>query len=188
MAGGWISVDGKKYYIDPSTTTITTGKKRSMVRIMCLIQMEADRFFCKSSNSGPTTPTSARTIKNYLAGSIAAGIPGSVRMGRRLNDSKRKGVSPTWPFRYNSQNSSYDYNNYRDLSDANRAKGLDCSGFVGWASYQVMHTKSGESGGYTVVSGDIGSYYQNTLKMGTDRKPELSFTDRLEDAAGRYWL
>ena len=29
-----------------------------------------------------------------------------------------------------------------------------------------MHTKSGEGGGYTVVSGDIGSYYQNTLKWG----------------------
>ena len=83
-------------------------------------------------------------------------------MGRRLNDSNRKGVSPTWISWYNSQNSNYDYNNYRDLSDANRAKGLDCSGFVGWASYQVRHTKSGESGGYTVVSGDIGSYYQNT--------------------------
>lgn len=59
--------------------------------------------------------------------------------------------------------SSYNYNNYRDLSTANRAKGLDCSGFVGWAAQQVM--RNGNS--YTVVSGEIGSYYKNTLKWGT---------------------
>lgn len=53
---------------------------------------------------------------------------------------------------YNSQSSSYDYNNYRDLSTANRAKGFDCSGFVGWAAYQIMQSKSGIGSGYTVVS------------------------------------
>ena len=62
---------------------------------------------------------------------------------------------------YNSQSSSYDYNNYRDLSTANRAKGFDCSGFVGWSAYQVMQSKSGVGNGYTVVSGEIGSYYQS---------------------------
>ena len=62
---------------------------------------------------------------------------------------------------YNSQSSSYDYNNYRDLSTANRAKGFDCSGFVGWSAYQVMQSKSGVGSGYTVVSGEIGSYYKS---------------------------
>ena len=62
---------------------------------------------------------------------------------------------------YNSQSSSYDYNNYRDLSTANRAKGFDCSGFVGWAAYQVMQSKSGVGSGYTVVSGEVGSYYKS---------------------------
>ena len=78
-------------------------------------------------------------------------------------DSTRIGVSPTWQSFYLSQTSSYNYNNYRDLSTANRAKGLDCSGFVGWAAQQVM--RNGNS--YTVVSGEIGSYYKNTLKWGT---------------------
>ena len=84
-----------------------------------------------------------------------------VYRGGGWNDSTRKGVSPAWVSWYNSQNSSYDYKNYDDLSVANRAKGLDCSGFVGWAAYQVMHTSSGQGGGYTVVSGDVGSSYQS---------------------------
>ncbi len=167
VSTGWISVDGKKYYIDPSTTTITTGKKLidGTYYVFDSNGVLTDSYK-ESSNSGPTTPTSARTIKNYLAGALQPVGQALYVWGGGWNDSNRKGVSPTWISWYNSQNSNYDYNNYRDLSDANRAKGLDCSGFVGWASYQVMHKKSGESGGYTVVSGDIGSYYQNTLKWG----------------------
>ena len=86
--------------------------------------------------------------------------------GGGWNDANRKGVSPTWKQWYDSQTSSYNYNNYRDLSTANRAKGLDCSGFVGWAAYQVMQQKSGACYGYTVVSGQIGSYYKS-LGWGT---------------------
>lgn len=164
---GWVKENGKTYYINPSTTTITTGTK--------LIDGKYYVFdsngvmtgsYTDSSNSGPTAPTSARTLKNYLAGALQPVGRALYVWGGGWTDSTRKGVSPTWVSLYNSQTSSYNYNNYRDLTTANRIKGLDCSGFVGWASYQVMHTKSGEGGGYTVVSGDIGSYYQNTLKWG----------------------
>lgn len=164
---GWVKENGKTYYINPSTTTITTGTK--------LIDGKYYVFdsngvmtgsYTDSSNSGPTAPTSARTLKNYLAGALQPVGRALYVWGGGWTDSTRKGVSPTWVSWYNSQTSSYNYNNYRDLTTANRIKGLDCSGFVGWASYQVMHTKSGEGDGYTVVSGDIGSYYQNTLKWG----------------------
>ncbi len=164
---GWVKENGKTYYINPSTTTITTGTK--------LIDGKYYVFdsngvmtgsYTDSSNSGPTAPTSARTLKNYLAGALQPVGRALYVWGGGWTDSTRKGVSPTWVSWYNSQTSSYNYNNYRDLTTANRIKGLDCSGFVGWTSYQVMHTKSGEGGGYTVVSGDIGSYYQNTLKWG----------------------
>lgn len=164
---GWVKENGKTYYINPSTTTITTGTK--------LIDGKYYVFdsngvmtgsYTDSSNSGPTAPTSARTLKNYLAGALQPVGRALYVWGGGWTDSTRKGVSQTWVSWYNSQTSSYNYNNYRDLTTANRIKGLDCSGFVGWASYQVMHTKSGEGGGYTVVSGDIGSYYQNTLKWG----------------------
>ena len=61
------------------------------------------------------------------------------------NDATRKGVSPKWKQWYSewlSNPSGYDYNNYRDLTAVNRAKGLDCSGFVGWSAYQVMQSQS----------------------------------------------
>lgn len=165
--GGWVTVDGKKYYFNPDTLLITTGT----------ILLDGKYYVFDSSgvltdsydsDSGitPTTPTSARTIKNYLAGALQPVGKALYVWGGGWNDSTRKGVSPIWVSWYNSQSSNYDYNNYRDLSDTNRAKGLDCSGFVGWASYQVMHSQSGEGGGYTVVSGEIGPYYQNTLKWG----------------------
>ena len=82
--------------------------------------------------------------------------------GGGWNDSTRKGLSDTmtnWYNKWSANPSGYDYNNYRDLSTSNRAKGFDCSGFVGWAAYQVMQTQSNVGYGYTVVSGEIGSYY-----------------------------
>lgn len=71
VSTGWISVDGKKYYIDPSTTTITTGKKLidGTYYVFDSNGVLTDSYK-ESSNSGPTTPTSARTIKNYLAGAL----------------------------------------------------------------------------------------------------------------------
>ena len=165
--GGWVTIDGNKYYFNPDTFVMTTGTKlidgKYYVFNSSGVMVNS---YSGSSSDSPTAPTSERTIKNYLAGALQPVGQALYVWGGGWNDSKRKGVSPTWISWYNSQSSSYDYNNYRDLSDANRAKGLDCSGFVGWASYQVMHTKSGEGSGYTVVSGDIGSYYQNTLKWG----------------------
>ena len=164
---GWVKVDGKTYYINPSTTTITTGTKLidGKYYVFDSKGVMTDSY-SDNSNSGPTTPTSARTLKNYLAGALQPVGQALYVWGGGWTDSTRKGVSPTWISWYNSQSSSYDYNNYRDLTTANRIKGLDCSGFVGWASYQIMHSKSGEGDGYTVVSGDIGSYYQNSLKWG----------------------
>ena len=114
--------------------------------------------------------TGTKTIKNYLLGALQPVGQALYIWGGGWNDSTRKGVSPTWVEWYNKWSanpSGYDYNDYRDLSTTNRAKGLDCSGFVGWAAYQVMQTKSNVGFGYTVVSGDIGSYYSNTLKWGT---------------------
>ena len=167
MATGWVenTDKGTKYYFDPTTGAMYTGTQT----IDGVTYVFSDTGVCQGEKQNDPTPdgnTGSKTIKNYLAGALMPVGKALYVWGGGWNDSKRKGVSPTWISWYNSQSSSYDYNNYRDLSDANRAKGLDCSGFVGWASYQVMHTKSGEGSGYTVVSGDIGSYYQNTLKWG----------------------
>ena len=112
------------------------------------------------SPTQPVTPGSAKTIKNYLAGALTAVGKVLYVWGGGWTDANRKGLSPTMLKWYNSQSSNYDYHQYNDLTTANRVKGFDCSGFVGWSTYQVMHAKSNEGSGYTCVSGDVGGYYK----------------------------
>lgn len=171
MATGWVenTSNGKKYYFDPSTGKMFTG-----VQTIDGVKQEfgSDGVYVGVVESAPDTvaSTGTRTIKNYLAGALQPVGQALYVWGGGWNDSTRKGVSPTWTSWYNKwlpKPSSYDYNNYRDLSTTNRARGLDCSGFVGWAAYQVMQSASNVGSGYTVVSGDIGSYYKKTLKWGT---------------------
>lgn len=138
---------------------------------MCVGTVKINGYICEFDKNGlllsktkpgiTTTPTSERTIKNYLAGALQPVGQALYVWGGGWNSATLKGVNPTWKTWYNNQSSSYDYNNYRDLSESTRSKGLDCSGFVGWAAYQVMQTQSGIGDGYTVVSGDIGSHYKS---------------------------
>ena len=156
---GWLTYEDNKYYFDKTTGVMATGT----------VQIDGTTYIFDSdgklkgsptlSSGSLTAPTSTRTIKNYLAGAFQPIGQALYVWGGGWNDSTRKGTSPTMKSWYDSQNSSYDYQNYRDLSVANRAKGFDCSGFVGWAAYQVMQTKSNVGGGYTVVSGEVGSSY-----------------------------
>ena len=153
MAVGWTTIDGNKYYFDKETGVMATGD----------VTIDGQKYHFNSNGilSNTTSPTGSRTIKNYLAGALQPVGQALYVWGGGWNDSTRKGTSQTMTDFYNSQSSSYDYNNYRDLSTANRAKGFDCSGFVGWSAYQVMQSKSGVGSGYTVVSGEIGSYYKS---------------------------
>ena len=165
MATGWLtdSKGNKRYF--GTDGKMATGDKTIDGKEYTF---GSDGIMIVNTNTGGniTQPSSARTIKNYLLGALQPVGRALYVWGGGWNDSTRKGVSPTWQEWYNSQTSSYDFNNYRDLSTANRAKGLDCSGFVGWAAYQVMQTKSGVGSGYTVVSGEVGSYYKS-LGWGT---------------------
>lgn len=169
MATGWVTntKKGYKYYFDPNTGVMATG----IVSINGVkYEFADDGILIGEYSSMPSTTTNGKkTIKNYLLGAL---LPvGKVLYiwggGYNYSDQTRKGLSETWTKWYKSQPSSYNYLNYSDLSTTNRAKGLDCSGFVGWAAYQVMQTRSGVGGGYTVVSGDIGNQYQNRLGWGT---------------------
>lgn len=159
MATGWLtSTAGNKRYFDPSTGVMATGTKTIDGKTYTF---GSDGVMYVDTGVDISQPSSSKTIKNYLLGALQPVGQALYVWGGGWNDSTRKGVSPTWVSWYNSQSSSYDYNNYRDLSTANRAKGLDCSGFVGWAAYQVMQSKSGVGSGYTVVSGEVGSSYQS---------------------------
>lgn len=158
MATGWLtSSNGNKRYFNTSTGKMVTGTKTISGK---KYTFGSNGILIPDTGVDISTPSSSKTIKNYLLGALQPVGQALYVWGGGWNDSTRKGVSPTWKSWYNSQSSSYDYNNYRDLSTANRAKGLDCSGFVGWAAYQVMQTKSGVGSGYTVVSGEIGSSYK----------------------------
>ena len=164
-ATGWLTnaTSGNRYYLDPedngaavvnTTKTIDGVKyKFNASGVAAVIETPA--------GPGTASASGTRTIRNYLLQALQPVGQALYVWGGGWNDSTRKGVSPSWKAWYDSQSSSYDYNYYRDLSTENRAKGLDCSGFVGWACYQALHTKSGEGYGYTVVSGEIGSSYSS---------------------------
>ncbi|MBU5480468.1 N-acetylmuramoyl-L-alanine amidase family protein [Blautia sp. MSJ-19] len=178
-AGGWVTISGNKYYFDKTSFKMVTGTKTidgiiytfnsSGVLTSTTDPSKDDNNNNNSNNTSnsyfandpkPVKQTGSKTIKNYLAGALMPVGQALYIWGGGWNDSTLKGVKANWQNFYLSQSSSYNYNNYRDLSMGNRAKGLDCSGFVGWATYQVMQTKSDVGYGYTVVSGDIGSYYK----------------------------
>ena len=151
MMTGWRTISSNKYYFDKETGVMATGD--------VTIDGQTYHFNSNGILNNTAQPTGSKTIKNYLAGALQPVGQALYVWGGGWNDSTRKGISPTMTAFYNSQSSSYDYNNYRDLSTANRAKGFDCSGFVGWAAYQVMQSQSGIGSGYTVVSGSVGSSY-----------------------------
>ncbi len=161
MATGWVENKDKgiKYYFDPDTGIMYTGKHTIDGKEYVFAE---NGVYTPDVPTVPSDkPTGSKTIKNYLLGAVQPVGQALYVWGGGWTDSTRKGVSPIWKQWYASQSSSYDYNNYKDLSTSTRQKGLDCSGFVGWAAYQVMHTKSGVGYGYTVVANDVGSYYKS---------------------------
>ena len=160
MATGWVSniTSGVKYYFDPSTGVMATGTKT----IDGVQYTFSSSGVLQSSGSNPntTTPSSSRTIKNFLANALKP-VGQTLYVwggGHNWSDATRKGVSSKWKQWYDNNSSSYNYRNYMDLSESTEQKGLDCSGYVGWSVYQIMQSKSGGVN-YTTVSGDIGSLY-----------------------------
>ena len=164
-ARGWTTEsNGKKRYFDPNTAALVKGTTRTIDGVKYKFGADGYLIVPESSSSNaadpdaairPNQPTSAKTVKNYLLAAMQpVGRTLYVWGGGHGSDATRKGVSPVWTSWYNSQNSGYRYQNYDDLSAANIAKGLDCSGYVGWTTYQIMNTYS------TDVSGNIGALYK----------------------------
>lgn len=52
------------------------------------------------------------------------------------------GVSPLWKSFYQTQGADYDSSKYRYQIE----KGLDCSGYIGWAIYNTLETENGGEG------------------------------------------
>ena len=137
MATGWVSniTSGVKYYFDPSTGVMATGTKT----IDGVQYTFSSSGVLQSSGSNPntTTPSSSRTIKNFLANALKP-VGQTLYVwggGHNWSDATRKGVSSKWKQWYDNNSSSYNYRNYMDLSESTEQKGLDCSGYVGWSVY-----------------------------------------------------
>lgn len=72
------------------------------------------------------------------------------------SDALRIGLNPAWRSFASKQSSSYNYKKNR----FKRGYGLDCSGFVGWTVYNVLHTKNGKAGeGYVDKAKNLAKNY-----------------------------
>lgn len=102
------------------------------------------------------------TIKKFLQGAIEPigkaiyvwGGGWSVDGLGGSPEARSMGVSSQWVRFFNAQ--SKDYNFYN--TQYQRHDGLDCSGYVGWAIYNMMNTKSGNNG-YVMSSRDMAKNY-----------------------------
>lgn len=154
MATGWLeNSQGQKRYFDPKTGKMYVGEhtingKKYTFNNDGVLQPDYDYA------GGIAKPTGTKTIKNYLAGALQPIGKVLYVWGGGRDNPTIKGVSSIWKQWYASQDSDYDYRTYPNIS-----KGLDCSGYVGWAAYQVMHRKAGVGSGYMCTSGDIGGLY-----------------------------
>lgn len=72
------------------------------------------------------------------------------------------GLSKEWKTFYASQDSTYNYENY--MYEIH--KGLDCSGYVGWAIYNTLETKSNHGDGYVLKAEEMTKTFAN-MKLGT---------------------
>ncbi len=163
LTTGWITrkSDGARFYLDPAKKGAMLVNTTKQLDGVTYVFDKKGVSTIKLSPAGTVTRAagSSRTIKNYLLNALQACGRVLYIWGGGWTQSTIKGVPSSWTSWYNSQTSSFDYNNYRDLTTGNRVKGLDCSGFVGWAAYQIMQSASNAGSGYTVVSGSVGGSY-----------------------------
>lgn len=152
---GWLTMKstGKKYYLNPDNGGVLVKNTEMEIDGVLYVFDEEGAAVIKVDSPDISQPTGKRTIKNYLAGALQPVGQTLYVWGGGWNqtDSTRKGVSSVWRQWYDSQDRDYNYENYMYQSE----KGFDCSGFVGWSTYQAMHSKSGEGNGYTVVASEV---------------------------------
>ena len=157
---GWVTrkSDGARFYMDPKNggAMIVDATRNVGGTTYYFDKNGVATTSTTSSQSIPSAGSSERTIKNYLKNALQP-VGACLYVWGGWGHATTKGVPSDWKTFYDSQNSSYNYQNHMfELK-----KGVDCSGFVGWAAYQIMQSKSNVGGGYTVVSGQVGSSYVN---------------------------
>lgn len=118
------------------------------------VKLKRNKVLYKSKPSKKVSTTVSikgkSTIKNFLQTALAPVGSTLYIWGGGWNkadtgtgiDAKHVGLSSRWREFYNSQNSDYNYKNYRYKIRL----GLDCSGYVGWCVYNILNTTSGRKG------------------------------------------
>ena len=162
---GWLTYNGNKYYLSKtkgSKGVMLTGVQTISGKTYYFNNTGVMEYEVKNDgNSSLDKPGEDHTIKNYLLGSLQP-VGSTLYVwggGWAQPTATYIGVYPEWISWFNSKGGSYNYANYMDLSAATRAKGLDCSGFVGWTTYQIMQTKSGVGSGYAAEASTVASVY-----------------------------
>lgn len=161
---GWLSYNGNKYYLSKKkadkgvrlTGIQTISNKTYLFDALGVLEHEVDE-----SDASVDQPGEAHTIKNFLLGALQP-VGNTLYVwggGWAQPTATYIGVYPKWKTWFEANGSSYNFADYQDLSVATRAKGLDCSGFVGWSTYQVMETQSGVGSGYVAEASTIASVY-----------------------------
>jgi len=147
MVTGWQTIDNKRYYFYP--TEQAPHKVGEMAASTTIEGQRLDASGAAGDGSGQ------KTIRGLLQNAIKpVGSTLYIWGGGHPNDRGDmdwclSGVNPSWKAFYDRQSSSYDYNGFRFTSN----NGLDCSGFIGWAVYNTLETRSGvTSTGYRASS------------------------------------
>ncbi|MCD7868268.1 MAG: N-acetylmuramoyl-L-alanine amidase family protein [Clostridiales bacterium] len=171
MYTGLKKIGSYYYYFNTSTGVMLTSTSVTVSGVTYTISSSG--VCTKTATVTTATSTGTKTIKNYLAGAISPVGQVLYVWGGGWNNSTTIGIPSTMISFYNSQSADYDYTDYMDLSTSTRAKGFDCSGFVGWAAYQVMRSGSG----YTVTAENVGSYYKSLGWGSLVSQSKLASTD-----------
>jgi len=110
------------------------------------------KIYSKKSAIASTTVAveGTSTVKNFLVTALAPVGSTMYVWGGGWNkedtgagpEARRIGLSPAWRSFAKGKKASYNYKNYRYRIH----KGLDCSGYVGWAVYNVLNTKKNKKG------------------------------------------
>lgn len=145
MVTGWREIDGDLYYFESNGLMVTNRY--------------VDGKYLGSDGKYTEINTGKKTIKSYLqiamepVGSTLY-IWGGGHDDYAGGDGVRIGVNPQWEDWFNKNGSGYDWTSYR----YKYGYGLDCSGFVGWTTYNVMNTESNQRS-YASTSTGMPSYY-----------------------------
>lgn len=196
---GWITENGKKYYLDDSGRMLVGWhevddyeryfNKWGQMQVNTVV--DGKRLDEYGRYIPPAVQAGKKTVKNLLRTAMqpigeCLYVWGGGHDAYKGGDALRIGVNPKWKSFYNKQGASYDYTKHR----YEYGNGLDCSGFVGWAIYNVMNTKNDYVGGGTTTTSTVFPSFLKNKGWGTYKNTtEVKFkTGDVVSMDGHVWL